>query len=202
MLVNHQLIIFSYWSRVSMCFHSFFSPACLCCHNEFDLLAFDWWNFNSRTNSLWFAATFACYNFSLIINCKNEITQQTHSWNELTGILNTETTNKLANNSSNQKNVKSGVSALSSTSSSFGTAASSAKFESHSNGIDEGLKAQVLAEEEAAMNQYKVFFNSFPSQFLAQLLTLQISFNSQRSARQRMAQTRSLHRLPRLQATL
>ncbi|CRK98949.1 CLUMA_CG011982, isoform B, partial [Clunio marinus] len=57
--------------------------------------------------------------------------------------------------SSNQKNVKSGVSALSSTSSSFGTAASSAKFDSHSNGIDESLKAQVLAEEEAAMNQYK-----------------------------------------------
>lgn len=60
---------------------------------------------------------------------------------------------------SNQKNVKSGVSALSSTSSSFGTAASSAKFDSHTNGIDESLKAQALAEEEAAMNQYKVHFN-------------------------------------------
>uniref|UniRef100_A0A336LYZ0 Cap-specific mRNA (nucleoside-2'-O-)-methyltransferase 1 n=1 Tax=Culicoides sonorensis TaxID=179676 RepID=A0A336LYZ0_CULSO len=42
-------------------------------------------------------------------------------------------------------------------SSSFGTAAASAKFESHSNGvtIDDALKAQALAEEEAAMNQYK-----------------------------------------------
>lgn len=70
--------------------------------------------------------------------------------------INWKTMTKITNQSSNQKNVKSGVSALSSTSSSFGTAASSAKFESHSNGIDEGLKAQVLAEEEAAMNQYKV----------------------------------------------
>ncbi|KAG5681449.1 hypothetical protein PVAND_010884 [Polypedilum vanderplanki] len=56
---------------------------------------------------------------------------------------------------SNQKNVKSGVSALSSTSSSFGTAAASAKFDSHTNGIDESTKAQALAEEEAAMSQYK-----------------------------------------------
>jgi hypothetical protein len=56
---------------------------------------------------------------------------------------------------SNQKNVKSAVSALSSTSSSFGTAATSTKFEQQSNGIDEALKAQALAEEEAAMNQYK-----------------------------------------------
>ncbi|XP_059621967.1 phosphatidylinositol-binding clathrin assembly protein LAP isoform X10 [Phlebotomus argentipes] len=56
---------------------------------------------------------------------------------------------------SNQKNVKSGVSALSSTSSSFGTAAASARFDNHTNGIDEALKAQALAEEEAAMNQYK-----------------------------------------------
>ncbi|XP_063709454.1 phosphatidylinositol-binding clathrin assembly protein LAP isoform X13 [Culicoides brevitarsis] len=58
---------------------------------------------------------------------------------------------------SNQKNVKSGVNALSSTSSSFGTAAASAKYDSHSNGvnIDDALKAQALAEEEAAMNQYK-----------------------------------------------
>ncbi|KAL7036407.1 hypothetical protein ACKWTF_008803 [Chironomus riparius] len=40
-------------------------------------------------------------------------------------------------------------------SSSFGTAAASAKFEQHTNGIDEGMKAQALAEEEAAMNQYK-----------------------------------------------
>lgn len=64
-------------------------------------------------------------------------------------------TNPLINNSSNQKNVKSAVSALSSTSSSFGTAAASSKFDT-TNGIDEQLKAQALAEEEAAMNQYKV----------------------------------------------
>ncbi|XP_023035827.1 phosphatidylinositol-binding clathrin assembly protein LAP isoform X11 [Drosophila willistoni] len=56
--------------------------------------------------------------------------------------------------SSNQRNVKSAVSALSSTSSAFGTAAASSKFDA-TNGIDEQLKAQVLAEEEAAMNQYK-----------------------------------------------
>ncbi|XP_053677268.1 phosphatidylinositol-binding clathrin assembly protein LAP [Anopheles nili] len=57
---------------------------------------------------------------------------------------------------SNQKNVKSGVNALTSTSSSFGIVAESAKFDSPTNGmIDESLKAQVLAEEEAAMNQYK-----------------------------------------------
>jgi len=62
-------------------------------------------------------------------------------------------------NNSNQKNVKSGVSALSSTSSSFGTAAASAKFDQHTNGIDEGMKAQALAEEEAAMNQYKVYIH-------------------------------------------
>jgi phosphatidylinositol-binding clathrin assembly protein len=48
------------------------------------------------------------------------------------------------------------MSALSSTSSSFGTAAASTRFDNHSNGIDESLKAKVLAEEEAAMNQYKV----------------------------------------------
>ncbi|XP_053666353.1 phosphatidylinositol-binding clathrin assembly protein LAP [Anopheles marshallii] len=57
---------------------------------------------------------------------------------------------------SNQKNVKSGVNALTSTSSSFGIVAESSKFDSPTNGmIDESLKAQVLAEEEAAMNQYK-----------------------------------------------
>nr|CAD7425212.1 unnamed protein product [Timema monikensis] len=37
----------------------------------------------------------------------------------------------------------------------FGTAAASTRLDSHSNGIDETLKQQVLAEEEAAMNQYK-----------------------------------------------
>ncbi|XP_037953496.1 phosphatidylinositol-binding clathrin assembly protein LAP isoform X18 [Teleopsis dalmanni] len=41
-----------------------------------------------------------------------------------------------------------------SASSSFGTAAASSKFDT-TNGIDEQLKAQILAEEEAAMNQYK-----------------------------------------------
>ncbi|XP_045462053.1 phosphatidylinositol-binding clathrin assembly protein LAP-like isoform X2 [Harmonia axyridis] len=56
--------------------------------------------------------------------------------------------------SNQQKNVKSGVNALSSTSSAFGTVANS-KFESLSNGIDENLKLQALAEEEAAMNQFK-----------------------------------------------
>nr|CAD7586165.1 unnamed protein product [Timema genevievae] len=56
---------------------------------------------------------------------------------------------------SNRTNVKSGVSALSSTSTAFGTAAASTRLDSHSNGIDETLKQQVLAEEEAAMNQYK-----------------------------------------------
>ncbi|KAM7359887.1 phosphatidylinositol-binding clathrin assembly protein lap isoform 7-T9 [Cochliomyia hominivorax] len=63
---------------------------------------------------------------------------------------------------SNQKNVKSAVSALSSTSSSFGTAAASSKFDA-TNGIDEQLKAQALAEEEAAMNQYKQHKVSSPT---------------------------------------
>lgn len=57
---------------------------------------------------------------------------------------------------SNQKNVKSAVSALSSTSSSFGTAAASTRFDAHTNGIDDAVKAQALAEEEAVMNQYRV----------------------------------------------
>ena len=57
---------------------------------------------------------------------------------------------------SNRTNVKSGVSALSSTSTAFGTAAANTRLDSHTNGIDESLKQQVLAEEEAAMNQYKV----------------------------------------------
>lgn len=72
---------------------------------------------------------------------------------------------KLTNNS-NQKNVKSGVSALSSTSSSFGTAAASSKFDAHANGIDESLKAQALAEEEAAMSQYKVHMGFYFYQIL------------------------------------
>ncbi|XP_011261216.1 phosphatidylinositol-binding clathrin assembly protein isoform X2 [Camponotus floridanus] len=57
---------------------------------------------------------------------------------------------------SNRTNVKSGVSALSSTSTAFGTAASNARLEQTGNGhIDEALRQQALAEEEAAMNQYK-----------------------------------------------
>lgn len=56
---------------------------------------------------------------------------------------------------SNQKNVKSGVTALSSTSNAFGNAVANGKFDA-SNGIDENLKLQILAEEEAAMNQFKV----------------------------------------------
>ncbi|XP_015122638.1 phosphatidylinositol-binding clathrin assembly protein unc-11 isoform X4 [Diachasma alloeum] len=58
--------------------------------------------------------------------------------------------------SSNRTNVKSGVSALSSTSTAFGTAASNARLDQTGNGhIDEALRQQALAEEEAAMNQYK-----------------------------------------------
>ncbi|XP_034835887.1 phosphatidylinositol-binding clathrin assembly protein LAP isoform X12 [Maniola hyperantus] len=57
-----------------------------------------------------------------------------------------------------QKNVASVMGALSSTSSSFGNAAASTRLDSATNGnlfIDDSLKQQVLAEEEAAMNQYK-----------------------------------------------
>ncbi|XP_070509922.1 phosphatidylinositol-binding clathrin assembly protein LAP isoform X2 [Chironomus tepperi] len=75
--------------------------------------------------------------------------------NTLEGKKTSSAANTPTQTASNQKNVKSGVSALSSTSSSFGTAAASAKFDQHTNGIDEGMKAQALAEEEAAMNQYK-----------------------------------------------
>ncbi|XP_030768151.1 phosphatidylinositol-binding clathrin assembly protein LAP isoform X2 [Sitophilus oryzae] len=59
-----------------------------------------------------------------------------------------------SSNTSNQKNVKSGVSALNSTSNAFGNVASNSKFDSL-NGIDENLKLKALAEEEAAMNQFK-----------------------------------------------
>ena len=55
--------------------------------------------------------------------------------------------------------------ALSSTSSSFGNAAASTRLDNHdqANGIfiDDSLKQQVLAEEEAAMNQYKVIYRRF-----------------------------------------
>jgi hypothetical protein len=57
---------------------------------------------------------------------------------------------------SNQKNVKSGVSALSSTSNAFGNVVANGRFDTPANGIDENLKLQALAEEEAAMNQFKV----------------------------------------------
>ncbi|RZC41018.1 phosphatidylinositol-binding clathrin assembly protein LAP-like, partial [Asbolus verrucosus] len=57
--------------------------------------------------------------------------------------------------SSNQKNVKSGVTALSSTSNAFGNVVANGRFDTPANGIDENLKLQVLAEEEAAMNQFK-----------------------------------------------
>ncbi|XP_071445413.1 phosphatidylinositol-binding clathrin assembly protein LAP isoform X12 [Hetaerina americana] len=64
---------------------------------------------------------------------------------------------------SNRVNVKSAVSALSSTSSAFGTAAANARLETQAaNGsvlaggtIDDTLRKQVLAEEEAVLNQYK-----------------------------------------------
>ncbi|EZA57180.1 Phosphatidylinositol-binding clathrin assembly protein LAP [Ooceraea biroi] len=57
---------------------------------------------------------------------------------------------------SNRTNVKSGVSALSSTSTAFGTAASNTRLDQTGNGhIDEAMRQQALAEEEAAMNQYK-----------------------------------------------
>ncbi|XP_076378170.1 phosphatidylinositol-binding clathrin assembly protein lap isoform X5 [Megalopta genalis] len=65
--------------------------------------------------------------------------------------------------SSNRTNVKSGVSALSSTSTAFGTAASNNRLDHTGNGhIDEALRQQALAEEEAAMNQYKAKVQSPP----------------------------------------
>ncbi|XP_028164118.1 phosphatidylinositol-binding clathrin assembly protein LAP-like [Ostrinia furnacalis] len=59
-----------------------------------------------------------------------------------------------------QKNVASVMGALSSTSSSFGNAAASSRLDKAANGsaplfIDDSLAQQALAEEEAAMNQYK-----------------------------------------------
>ncbi|XP_053615311.1 phosphatidylinositol-binding clathrin assembly protein LAP isoform X10 [Plodia interpunctella] len=58
-----------------------------------------------------------------------------------------------------QKNVASVMGALSSTSSSFGNAAASSRLDNQPNGaplfIDDSLAQQALAEEEAAMNQYK-----------------------------------------------
>lgn len=53
---------------------------------------------------------------------------------------------------SNQKSLKSGVSVLSNTSNAFGSAANSQ--------VDESLKQAAVAEEEAALNQYKANINS------------------------------------------
>lgn len=64
---------------------------------------------------------------------------------------------------SNQRNVRSGVTALSSTSSSFGTVVTNGRLDA--NGIDEHLKQQILAEEEAAMNQFKVSKNIYLHRF-------------------------------------
>lgn len=58
--------------------------------------------------------------------------------------------------SSNQKNLRSAVTALSSTSSSFGTVVANGRIDQHANGLDEHIKLKILAEEEAAMNQFKV----------------------------------------------
>ncbi|XP_065161585.1 phosphatidylinositol-binding clathrin assembly protein LAP-like isoform X4 [Atheta coriaria] len=58
-------------------------------------------------------------------------------------------------NASNQKNLRSAVTALSSTSSSFGTVVANGRIDQHANGLDEHIKLKILAEEEAAMNQFK-----------------------------------------------
>lgn len=60
-----------------------------------------------------------------------------------------------AQTNSNQKNVKSAVTALSTTSNAFGNVVANGRFDTPPNGIDENLKLQILAEEEAAMNQFK-----------------------------------------------
>lgn len=52
---------------------------------------------------------------------------------------------------SQRSDIKSGVSALTTTSSAFGTAAAAHNIEG-----DEALRQQALAEEEAAINHYKV----------------------------------------------
>lgn len=70
----------------------------------------------------------------------------------------------MLNVKSAQKNVANGMGALSSTGSSFGSAAASTRLDQHpTNGsqaafIDDVLKQQALAEEEAVLNQYKVNF--------------------------------------------
>ncbi|XP_019870190.1 phosphatidylinositol-binding clathrin assembly protein LAP isoform X2 [Aethina tumida] len=65
-----------------------------------------------------------------------------------------------SSSSSNKKNVKSGVTALSSTSNAFGNVVANGRFDTPTNGIDENLKLQLLAEEEAAMNQFRAKVSS------------------------------------------
>ncbi|XP_074114872.1 phosphatidylinositol-binding clathrin assembly protein lap isoform X3 [Cotesia typhae] len=61
----------------------------------------------------------------------------------------------------NRTNVKTGVSALSSTSTAFGTAANNTNLDQSGSGqIDEALRQQALAEEEAVLNQYKAKIQS------------------------------------------
>lgn len=48
------------------------------------------------------------------------------------------------------------MTALSSTSNAFGNVVANGRFDTPTNGIDENLKLQLLAEEEAAMNQFRV----------------------------------------------
>lgn len=80
--------------------------------------------------------------------------------------------------SSNRTNVKSGVSALSSTSTAFGTAASNNRLDHTGNGhIDEALRQQALAEEEAAMNQYKVSQKRFPSSTVLSCIRIEMVFS-------------------------
>ncbi|XP_074038002.1 phosphatidylinositol-binding clathrin assembly protein LAP isoform X2 [Leptinotarsa decemlineata] len=64
-------------------------------------------------------------------------------------------TSSQSSSSSNQKNIRSGVTALSSTSNAFGNVVANGRFDTPPNGIDENLKSQILAEEEAAINQFK-----------------------------------------------
>ncbi|KAG5899492.1 hypothetical protein JTB14_015202 [Gonioctena quinquepunctata] len=75
--------------------------------------------------------------------------------NHIEGKKSSSSTSSQSSSSSNQKNVKSGVTALSSTSNAFGNVVANGRFDTPPNGIDENLKSQLLAEEEAAMNQFK-----------------------------------------------
>lgn len=67
----------------------------------------------------------------------------------------TSTSSTPSQSSGTQKNITSGMSALSSTSTAFGTVVANGRSDSHTNGIDEQIKQQLLAEEEAAINQFK-----------------------------------------------